>query len=229
MDKPFPFKLIETADGSHTLKLDGRDEQYHSLNGALQESQHVFIQTGLKSAQLSNEPLFVLEVGMGTGLNALLTGREAILTERRILYDACEAYPLDKAVIGKLNYPSMFSEEGMMELFHRIHKAGSEKYENIDDWFFIRCFHQKIEEMELTPSKYNLVYFDAFGPDTQPELWSETVFQKVSQSMKPGGVLVTYSVKGSVRRAMESAGLKVEKVPGPPGKREISRAVKLPS
>jgi len=226
MDKPFPFKMIETADGSHTLKLDGFDEQYHSLNGALQESQHVFIKTGLKSVHLTREPLFVLEVGMGTGLNALLTGREAILSQKRILYDACEAYPLDKAIVEKLNYPSMFSESWVVDLFQRIHRAGSVKYENIDDWFFIRCFHQKIEEMDLTPGKYNLVYFDAFGPDTQPELWHETVFQKISQSMKPDGVLVTYSAKGAVRRAMQSAGLKVEKQPGPPGKREISRAVK---
>jgi tRNA U34 5-methylaminomethyl-2-thiouridine-forming methyltransferase MnmC len=227
MDKPFPFKLIETEDGSHTLKLDGLNEQYHSSKGALQESQHIFIQTGLYSTQLANEPLFVLEVGMGTGLNALLTGREALMGKKRILYDACEAFPLENQIIEKLNYPSLFQEPWTGDLFDRIHKAGSVKYENIDDWFFIRCFHQKIQDMELSPGKYNLVYFDAFGPDTQPELWSETIFQKISHSMKPGGVLVTYSVKGTVRRAMESAGLKAEKLPGPPGKREITRAIKL--
>ncbi len=226
MDNPFVSKLIETADGSHTLKLEGIDEQYHSVNGALQESQHVFLQNGLKSIELPGEPLFILEVGMGTGLNALLTGREAILNQRRILYDACEAYPIEKAILEKLNYPLMFSEPWIGELFLRIHSAKAIKYENINDWFFIRCFHQKIEDLGLQSEKYNLIYFDAFGPDTQPEMWSEAIFQKIAKSMKPGGVLVTYCVKGSVRRAMQAAGLIVKKLPGPPGKREISRAMK---
>lgn len=226
MENPFESVVIETSDGSHTLKLKGYDEQYHSVNGALQESEHVFIKSGLKAFDVLPNPLYVLEIGMGTGLNALLTGREAWERKSRVLYEALEPYPVDVSVWSQLNYPKLFKDSGFIELFDKIHTAGSEKYENFRDWFFIRCFQSRLQDHELATAKYHLVFFDAFGPDTQPEMWTREVFLKIFRSMKPGGVLVTYCVKGEVRRAMEASGFEVSKIPGPKGKREMSRAVK---
>lgn len=226
MENPFESELIQTSDGSHTLKLKGFDEQYHSVNGALQESMHVFLNSGFHYIQPKPIPLHVLEVGMGTGLNALITAREAIINPVMVYYDAVEAYPLPADVIERLNYTQLFTEPGLDEAFSTIHRAGEEDYCTIANTFFIRCFHQKIQQVTLRSNHYHLVYFDAFGPDTQPELWSEEVFRKIHNSMAAPSVLVTYCVKGSVRRAMKAAGFTVEKIPGPPGKREMSRAFK---
>ncbi|MFW5687589.1 MAG: tRNA (5-methylaminomethyl-2-thiouridine)(34)-methyltransferase MnmD [Bacteroidota bacterium] len=223
---PFLSELIQTADGSHTLKLLDFDEQYHSVNGALQESKHVFLSSGLHAFDKIPDPLFVLEVGLGTGLNALLTARDALMKQTRILYEAIEPFPLRNEIIEKLNYPSIFTEPWIGELFGRIHSAGSENYENFLDWFFFRCHCMPIQEKILDDKKYHLVYFDAFGPDTQPEMWTYEIFLKIFAAMKPGGILVTYCAKGAVRRAMQEAGFKVEKLPGPAGKREITRARK---
>ncbi len=226
MENPFQSEIIETSDGSHTLKLLGHDEQYHSVNGALQESQHVFIHSGLNAFEVLPNPLFILEIGMGTGLNALLAGREALLRKTRILYEALEPYPLDGAVLENLNYPGLFREPWAADLFKRIHAAGGENYENFKDWFFIRNFQISVQDKEFDDNKYHVVFFDAFGPDTQAEMWTPEVFVKIFHSMKPRGVLVTYCVKGAVRRAMKAAGFEVSKIPGPKGKREMSRAVK---
>ncbi len=223
---PFEPLLIKTADGSHTLKLAGFDEQYHSVNGAMQESQHVFIKSGLEAFVPVPNPLFVLEVGMGTGLNAFLTARYAVLNKTRIIYEAFEPRPLPKTLTTELNYPLFFEETWNHDLFERIHRAGPVKYENIQDYFFVRCFAKGILEGHLPPGKYHLVYFDAFGFDTQPELWSEDVFKLLFDAMKSGGILVTYCSKSAVRRAMQNAGFVVSKLPGPAGKREISKACK---
>ncbi len=226
MENPFPSELIETTDGSHTLKLKGVDEQYHSLNGALQESKHVFLESGLNAFEVLPNPLVILEVGLGTGLNAFLTGREALMRKTRILYEAIEPYPLEESVLQLLNYPQLFKELWGKELFDTIHTAGAEKYENFKDWFFFRCFPVKLQDKVFEAEKYHLVFFDAFGPDTQPEMWTHDVFDRIFSSMKPGGVLVTYCVKGDVRRALKASGFEVSKIPGPKGKREMSRAVK---
>ncbi|MFW5663542.1 MAG: tRNA (5-methylaminomethyl-2-thiouridine)(34)-methyltransferase MnmD [bacterium] len=226
MKNPFQTELIATSDGSHTLKLKGHDEQYHSVNGALQESEHVFIKSGLDAFEALPNPLFVLEIGLGTGLNALLTGREACLRNSRILYEALEPYPVDSSVWQQLNYPDLLGDPWLIELFEKIHTASSERYENFRDWFFFRCFQARLQDQELEPAKYHLVFFDAFGPDTQPEMWTREMFETIFQSMKPGGVLVTYCVKGEVRRVMKASGFEVSKIPGPKGKREMSRAVK---
>jgi len=223
---PFAPVLISTADGSHTLKLAGFSEHYHSVKGALQESQHVFIKDGIEAFSPVPNPLIVLEVGLGTGLNAFLTARYALQNKTRIIYEACEPRPLPKSITKKLNYPDLFQEQWNRDVFDRIHRSGPDKYENIGDFFFISTFVKGIMEMELMSGKYNLVYFDAFSPDTQPELWSADVFDAIYKAMKPGGIMVTYCAKGAVRRTMQDAGFKVTKLPGPAGKREISRACK---
>jgi tRNA U34 5-methylaminomethyl-2-thiouridine-forming methyltransferase MnmC len=226
MENPFESELLETSDGSHTLKLKGFDEQYHSVNGALQESRHVFLQSGFFAFDPVPDPMQILEVGMGTGLNALITAREAITSNIRVLYDTVEPYPLQKSVTDKLNFSRFFDEPWIEAAFEGIHQAGSKEFVIVQDYFNIRCFTKKLGEISLEDNRYHLVYFDAFGPDTQPEMWTEEVFSQIYRSMKPGGILVTYCVKGDVRRAMKAAGFDVKKIPGPPGKREMSRATK---
>lgn len=226
MNKPFEADLIETSDGSHTLKLKGFKEQYHSVNGALQESKHVFLKSGYRAMNPMPDPLYILEVGLGTGLNALITAREAIHNKNRVLYDALEPYPLQKEITQQLNYTDQFPEPWLKDIFGQIHDSHSTLYQNLKDYFFIRCFNQPLQEIQLDKERYHLVYFDAFGPDTQPDMWTTKVFIQLFESMKPGGILVTYCVKGEVRRAMKAAGFAVHKIPGPAGKREISRATK---
>lgn len=226
MNSPFPYELVQTSDGSHTLKLIGHDEQYHSINGALQESGHVFIQSGLLALEPKLNPIHVLEIGMGTGLNALLTAKHAQEKNVTIFYEALEPYPIGWATAQQLNYPSFFKDVDMLPAFQKIHQAGAAKHEHIGDSFFIRNYPMKLEDFQSEPDKYHLVYFDAFGPDTQPEMWKPEMFEKIFLGMISGGILVTYCVKGEVRRAMKAAGFRVEKLPGPAGKREISRATK---
>ncbi len=227
MENPWKLELINTSDGSHTIRLAGADEQYHSINGALQESLHVFINAGLDEVIDDFQPLHILEVGLGTGLNALLTAQNSIKKNKVVYYDAIEPFPLDNELIKGLNYTTLFNDTLISQAFDLIHHAGNEQYSNLQHLFYIRCFQQRIQELHLQSEKYHLVYFDAFGPDTQPEMWTEEIFTRISSSMKPGAIVATYCAKGAVRRAMKSAGLKVEKLPGPPGKREITRAVKM--
>ncbi|MFN2394950.1 MAG: tRNA (5-methylaminomethyl-2-thiouridine)(34)-methyltransferase MnmD [Bacteroidales bacterium] len=224
---PFQTELTETSDGSHTLKLVGADEQYHSLNGAMQESEHVFIQAGFNSVIEKAGSVNILEVGLGAGLNALLTLKSSVELQKQVYYDAIEAYPLEKDWLKRLNYTSLLREDWFKEGFKHIHEAPDNTFLNIREVFHIRCFKKKLEDVELAKEKYDLVYFDAFGPDTQPELWTAEIFDKIGKAMRSGAVLVTYSAKGAVRRAMKEAGFEVKKIPGPPGKREMTRAVKI--
>lgn len=223
---PFQIELTKTSDGSHTLKLLGVDEQYHSLNGAMQESEHVFIQAGFNSVIQNKNPVNILEVGLGTGLNALLTLKKSTELQKQVYYDAIEAYPLERKWLDHLNYPSLLKDDWHKEGFKLIHQATDDTFLTIREVFRIRYFKKKIQDVELMKEKYDLVYFDAFGPDTQPELWTVEVFDKIGEAMRSGAVLVTYSAKGAVRRAMKEAGFDVKKIPGPPGKREMTRAVK---
>ncbi len=224
---PFQIELTKTSDGSHTLKLLGVDEQYHSFNGAMQESEHVFIQAGFNSVIENKNSVNILEVGLGTGLNALLTLKESTELQKQVYYDAIEAYPLKKEWLDRLNYPSLLKDDWYKEGFKLIHQATDDTFLTIREVFRIRCLKKKIQDVELMKEKYDLVYFDAFGPDTQPEMWTVEVFDKIEKAMRSGAVLVTYSAKGAVRRAMKEAGFDVKKIPGPPGKREMTRAVKI--
>lgn len=227
MTTPFSSRLEKTNDGSYTLKLEGCNEQYHSVHGALQESQHVFIDNGLKVVMAGNNPVSLLEVGLGTGLNALLSGREALLHKISIYYDAIEPYPISKNQADQLKYSRLFKEPWIPLLYDQIHKAPQQDYHSFGQYFHSRILLSTMEQVVLPAQNYNLVFFDAFGPETQPEMWTQQVFEKVFHSMKNNAVLVTYCAKGAVRRAMKNAGFDVEKLPGPPGKREMTRAMKI--
>lgn len=217
--------LVTTGDGSPTLYVPSLKEHYHSTFGAFTESMHVFIETGLKHILPSRPEISVFEMGFGTGLNAWLTALEAEKTGCRIHYTAIESEPLDSALTAQLKYNELMGlpDDGM---FGKLHESSWNETVQLTPSFDLQKIHADFSEFDIRCSIFDLVYFDAFGPEVQPELWLPEVFYKIAASMKPGGVLVTYSVKGSVKRALKSAGLTIEKLPGPPGKREILRALK---
>ncbi|PLX13309.1 MAG: SAM-dependent methyltransferase [Marinilabiliales bacterium] len=213
-------ELVTTQDGSHTLFAPDLKEHFHSINGAVGESMHVFIGAGFN--ELSKKEIRILEVGLGTGLNAFLAFQQAKNREILVHYTALELYPLDLHKVEKLNYTDML---GFDEYFTFIHKCGWEREVKIHDQFYLT--KHKVDLLEYyTDESFDLIFFDAFAPEVQPELWTLDVFIKLANVMSEGSILTTYSAKGEVRRAMESAGLNVERLQGPPGKREMLRAIK---
>lgn len=227
MHQNFQRRLVKTQDGSHTLKLVGLDEHYHSTFGAVQESMYVFIRNGLHSLPGKNEVVNILEVGFGTGLNALLTLIESQKRNLKVYYFTLEPFPLNREEYEALNYAILLSETGLQEGFLKLHECEWSKEIEFFPGFVFRKEKIGLEAASFAGHFFDLVYFDAFGPDTQPELWTQPLFEKVSSAMKPGGILTTYCAKGSVRRALKASGLVVEKLSGPPGKREMTRAVKM--
>ena len=219
--------LETTADGSHTLFVPELNEHYHSTNGAIQESEMVFIHNGLHFMPACLKEINLLEVGFGTGLNALLTVLEAKHHRRKINYVAIEPNPVDQDLLEKLNYASLIGGTEAVGYFKKLHEAGWVYPAFLSDYFIISKIQACLDDITLRDEQFNLVYFDAFGPDVQPELWTESVFVQLFKCLKPDGVLVTYSCKGSVKRAMKAAGFTIEKLPGPTGKREVIRAVKV--
>jgi tRNA U34 5-methylaminomethyl-2-thiouridine-forming methyltransferase MnmC len=218
--------LETTADGSHTLFVPELKEHYHSTNGALQESELVFIQNGLLYIPLCIKEINILEVGFGTGLNALLTVLEVKKQRRKINYVAIEPEPVEKALLEQLNYAKVIGGTEASGYFKKLHAAGWTYPSFLSDYFIISKIQAGLEEITLRDEQFHLVYFDAFGPEVQPELWTEQVFTQLFKCMKPDGILVTYSCKGTVKRALKAAGFTIEKLPGPAGKREVLRAVK---
>ena len=218
-------KIIITDDGSTTIHLPDLDEQYHSKHGAIQEAYHVFVNTGLEYLlkQLQPNPLKVLEIGFGTGLNAFITLLEADKNKIPISFTGVEAYPISSLEIEKLNYPLLLNSTEAY--FKKLHQSEWEKQIRISTHFSILKRKQFFSEI-TDKNNFHLIYFDAFGARVQPELWTEQIFKKMYTALKKGGVLVTYSAKGSVRRAMQTVGFVVERLPGPPGKREMLRARK---
>jgi len=219
-------KLIITGDRSHTIFVPELDEHYHSTYGAIRESRHVFIEAGFMHVAPGLEKINLLEVGFGTGLNALLTQIEAETSGKRVVYTAIEACPLEREIWEQLNYPQRLCSIDYTGIFEKIHLAGWGKTEEISNFFSIHKIHARLQDYSPEPDHFDLVYFDAFSPGVQPELWTREIFIKLFKSMKPGAVLTTYSVKGDVTRALQAAGFNVEKIPGPPGKRQITKARK---
>ena len=215
-------QIVKTDDGSFTLYNSALKEHYHSTFGAIQESEHVFIQSGLDAIPLSDKPLALLEIGFGTGLNALLSLIWADRNKQHINYLGIEAFPIMLELAGQLNYPGILGIDA--GVFMKMHVPGKTGVK-LSDYFKLAVHANYIADEILQPDHFDLVFFDAFSPDVQPELWSVDAFNKIAVSMKRGGILTTYSTKGIVKRALTSAGFKIEKLPGPPGKREILRAV----
>jgi tRNA U34 5-methylaminomethyl-2-thiouridine-forming methyltransferase MnmC len=215
-------KLIKTSDGSHTIYVADLNEHYHSIHGAVQESSIVYIANGLGFSDV--DPVNILEVGFGTGLNALLTAVSGFSRNRKIVYTSIEKYPLPESLVRNINHWSYAGAEGKT-IFDKIHSAGWGKTEEITSDFFLRKLESDLT-VDVIEGKFNLIYFDAFGPEKQPEMWSDSVIRKISEATERGGIFVTYSAKGEVRRLLKAHGFKVTMLPGPPGKREMIRAIK---
>lgn len=218
-------KVIRTGDGSHTLEIFDGAEHYHSIHGAVQESRHVYVEMGLQSRHRAVEALSILEIGLGTGLNAMLTMEYAQKHGLQVRYTTLEAFPLQEEEWSLLNYDELISFPQVSQRWQELHRAAWGKPIKWADGFELLKIHEKVQDVNLEDS-FDVVYFDAFGPRHQPEMWEDAVFEKMYSLMRPEGVLVTYSAKGEVRRAMTRSGFAVERLPGPPGKREMLRATK---
>lgn len=210
-----------TSDGSSTLYTDRFGETYHSRHGAIQESMHVFMDAGWKALHPKPEVLHILGMGFGTGLNALLAALQAKHESQQVHYTSLEAYPISKKEQASLNYGDMLDNA---PLFEAMHAAPWDQALAIHPYFTLHKVHTKLEDYQGPSEPFSLIFYDAFAPNSQPELWTEDVFKKLHDWMHPGGILTTYCAKGAVRRAMIAAGFTAERIPGPPGKREMLRS-----
>ena len=220
-------QTVLTDDGSSSLFSEKVNQYYHSHFGALQESMHIFIEAGLCSDILSHlDNLSILEIGFGTGLNALLTCVKAEELHKKIYYETLELYPLTQQEVESLNYPDILPYSGVKEVFTKIHLAPWNIKQIISEDFTLQKRLISAIDANYTPNRFDLVFFDAFSPEAQPELWTEELFGSIYHSMKKGGILLTYCTKGSVKKILAALGFQIEKLPGPIGKREILRGKK---
>ena len=216
-------KLIITSDGSHTIYVPELNEHYHSIHGAVQESNFIYINAGFEKCMA--DPVNIFEVGFGTGLNALLTALKSIQGKREVNYTSIEKFPVDETTAGSLNH-HIFAGKGGKEISDKINSAQWDKWERITKNFNLLKIKGDITNFKIN-GKYNLIYFDAFSPDKQPEIWTHEVFESIAAVTEKNGIFVTYSAKGQVKRNLRACGFEVNLLPGPPGKRQIIRAVKI--
>ena len=216
-------QIVKTFDGSHTIYVPELNEHYHSIHGAVQESQHIFIREGYDNCNA--EPLNILEAGFGTGLNALLTAVRAVKENREVYYTSIEKYPVGSDLIMSLNHYEFAGPDGK-RIFELIQSSPWEQMNCICNNFNLRKINGDLSDY-IPEYPVDLVYFDAFGPDKQPSMWTREIFERISSAMRSGGILVTYSSKGEVKRNLRSAGFYVKLLPGPPGKREMISAKKI--
>ena len=217
-------KIIITKDGSPSIEA-GSGITYHSTHGAIQESQHIYIREGFRHLAPGKEPVHIFEMGMGTGLNVILTLLEAERVSRPVIYETIEAFPLEPDHLAALNYCTLLNRPDLQNSFEAIHSSPWEEPVRLSHSFTFYKAEKNLLDCTLRQPA-GLVYFDAFAPDVQPELWSRPVFEKLYTQLLPGALLLTYCSKGEVRRSMLAAGFQVTKLPGPPGKKEILRATK---
>jgi len=220
-------KIVLTADGSSSVFSEEVNQHYHSHFGALQESMHIFIEAGLCSDTLSDlKSISILEIGFGTGLNALLTYFKSEELQKKIYYETLELYPLSQQETEQLNYPAILPYSTAKEVFTLLHNALWNKKIFISENFTLQKRLISATAATYPPDTFDLVYFDAFSPEAQPELWTKKVFEPIFNSMKKNAILLTYCTKGSVKNTLKELGFQIEKLPGPTGKREILRARK---
>ncbi len=222
-------ELVKTGDGSSTLYLCEQNEHYHSYNGAITESRHIFINAGLDYhvRQVNKKEINLLEVGMGTGLNVFLT---FLYSKQhpgfKINYLTLEPHPVKQSYVDQLNYPDFLNSNCYSDVFTSMHTSRFNDKMKFSQHFLFSKRQEKIQDSVFHES-LDIVYFDAFSPRLQPELWTKEIFFKIFGTLQPGGILVTYCAKGEVKRILKNTGFFVESIPGPPGKREMIRASKL--
>ncbi len=217
-------EIITTDDGSVTFYLPEMKETYHSKFGAIQEAYHVFIKNGL--ALTEGRPISILEIGFGTGLNAFITFLEAAKTSQAVAYTGVEAYPVSDKEAALLNYVNVLDAEPHKQVFNLMHASEWGEKVILNDNFTLIKRQQSFQDI-IDNNAFDLIYFDAFGYPSQPELWSEEIFTKMYNALRKDGILVTYACRTVIKKAMQAAGFTTEKLPGPPGKREMLRAKKL--
>lgn len=219
--------IIETKDGSQSLYLPDLNEHYHSIHGAKTESEHIYIAMGLDYIAPNKQEISILEIGLGTGLNVLCTYVASLQWKKQIRYESLELSPLSKDVWSILQYPLLWPEKlEMISFFEHLHEQASDKTILMGE--YLQVIKRFISVHDFVPMQtYDVIYFDAFAPEKQPDLWTPAVFAKLFDVMNTGGVLVTYCCKGDVKRMLKQIGFIIEKVKGPEGgKREMLRAVK---
>ena len=217
--------VVLTADGSSSIFVPDFDEHYHSVHGAMQESLHVFINAGLNYMAEKQKTISILEVGFGTGLNALLTYFYANKADLTINYTALEKFPLEMKLVETLNYPEILNIPQATEILNTMHALSWNATVNLSTQFLFNKRHIDLLDFCST-EQFDVIYFDAFAPSAQPELWTVSVFENMFNTLKNNGILTTYCAKGSVKRAMKEVGFKIESLTGPIGKREMTRARK---
>lgn len=219
-------KLFITEDGSHSILSEKYGVSYHSKYGAINEAKHVFINSALIFKAEIQQDISILEIGFGTGLNAFATFLESKKRNLNIRYTGVEAYPISVNQAMQLNYAAMIEPPENTGFFVNLHQLPWNVASQLNDHFKIEKVLKKFEEIDFE-RQFDIVYFDAFAPDAQPELWSDEMMEKMFRALLPDGILVTYCAKGSVKRSLKKAGFSVEALPGPPGKREMTRATKI--
>jgi tRNA U34 5-methylaminomethyl-2-thiouridine-forming methyltransferase MnmC len=219
------LEIITTGDGSSSLLNKELNETYHSVHGALRESLHVFIKHGIEfiSSEFNSNPVNIFEVGFGTGLNALLTVQSAEALNLQVHYTSIEMFPLDEKVWRSLNYTESQKQK---EIFEQLHQASWSEDVSISKKFTLKKIHGNLQSTTLVSSDYDLIFFDAFAPNKQPEMWTLEVLEKIFNSMKCPGIFVTYCAKGQLKRDLKSLGFEVQTLEGPPGKKEMVRAIR---
>jgi tRNA U34 5-methylaminomethyl-2-thiouridine-forming methyltransferase MnmC len=217
-------EIIKTEDGSNTLYMEEMDETYHSTHGAIQEAKHVFIQNGL-SQFVSKDEVTVFELGFGTGLNCLLTYLYAQEHNIQLNYFGIEAYPVELELLNAMDYTKEMSDDAV-EKYAQIHQSSWDEMNVLSSYFSLKKMEQKIQNFEVEKESIDLIYFDAFGPRAQSEMWDISVLKKMVDLLKPNGILVTYCAQGQFKRDLKSLGFVLEALAGPPGKREMTRATK---
>ena len=222
------MKVIPTGDGSNSIFIEKLNETYHSRHGALQESNHVFLKNGfiflVDNRSYSNIRIF--ELGFGTGLNAVLTAIESLKRKVMVEYLTVEPYPLPKGIVDQLEYGKVLEHPDASSMFNRIHDAVWEKRTVIHSFFRLNKVKSTIQELNEALRDFDLIYYDAFAPSKQPEMWSWDILEKVHAMMVPGGVFVTYCARGQVKRDLSAMGMVIQTLPGPPGKKEMIRGIK---
>ncbi len=214
------MELQKTKTGEYTIYIPGMNETYHSRNGAISESQHVFLQEGLDR---TNGNINILEVGFGTGLNGMLTAQYAEETRRIVFYHTLEPFQVPFDLIKQIGYGKLLNDP---ELFNKLHLAEWETKKKISEYFTLHKTTQKLEYVTLEDNRYECIFFDAFAPKKQPELWNAAIFQKLYNATKPGGILTTYSAASQLKRDLKAAGYKLVHPHGANGKREMTVASK---
>ncbi len=217
---------MESGDGSHTIFHSGLNETYHSMHGAVQESEHVFIKAGLEQFLPHKSTIKIAEVGFGTGLNAWLSYKRVVGSSTKIIYHSLEPYPLEKEIYSQLNYSKNANDVSLTNFFLQLHQAPWDEEIELNDNFILKKIKLRLEDYIVSEQNFDLLYYDAFAPSKQADIWLPENILKAYSLLGEKGILVTYCARGQFKRDLKEVGFTVETLLGPPGKKEMTRGLK---